>query len=156
MPRVEEMIGRQLRLLRLSRKWSQQEVADRMKPFGYTWRQSTVGKIEAAQRPLRIDELVDLAVLFEVPAAQFLEVIGPGFEWDDPEAVEHEIEKLTMDRMALQAERDHMAAEAAMLTERTAMLTAEVARIDGRLDVLARWHPAARQARKSAKGGARW
>jgi transcriptional regulator with XRE-family HTH domain len=156
MPRVEQMVGQQLRLLRQSRKWSQQEVADRMKPFGYNnWRQSTIGKIEAAQRPLRLDELVDLAVLFEVPAAQFLEVIGAGFEWDDPETVEREIEHLSVERDLVRERLDEAKAVLASAEDHMSVLRADLARIDGRLDVLARWHPAARRARKSAEGGGR-
>jgi chromosome segregation ATPase len=37
-----------------------------MKAYGYDWHQTTVGRIEAAQRPLRLNEAVDLAALFGV------------------------------------------------------------------------------------------
>jgi hypothetical protein len=36
-----------------------------MRAYGYSWRQSTIHKIETAQRPLRVNELADLATLFE-------------------------------------------------------------------------------------------
>jgi len=48
------------------RGWSQEEVADRMRPYGYDWHQTTVGRIETAQRPLRLNELIDLGRLFGV------------------------------------------------------------------------------------------
>lgn len=37
-----------------------------MKAYGYDWHQTTVGRIEAAQRPLRLNEAVDLASLYGV------------------------------------------------------------------------------------------
>ncbi len=37
-----------------------------MKAYGYDWHQVMIGRIEAAQRPLRLNEAVDLAALFGV------------------------------------------------------------------------------------------
>jgi transcriptional regulator with XRE-family HTH domain len=62
----EERAGMALRQLRLARHWSQGEVAARMAAYGYDFRQSTIAKIEAAQRPLRVRELADFASLFGV------------------------------------------------------------------------------------------
>jgi uncharacterized protein (DUF3084 family) len=43
-----------------------------MDAYGYDWHQTTVGRIESAQRPLRLNEAVHLAALFEVPAEMLL------------------------------------------------------------------------------------
>ncbi len=60
----EERAGKALRQLRLARHWSQGEVAVRMTAYGYDFHQSTIAKIEAAQRPLRVRELADFAALY--------------------------------------------------------------------------------------------
>jgi transcriptional regulator with XRE-family HTH domain len=65
-PEPEVLAGHQLRQLRLAHGWSQQEVANRMNAFGFNWQQSTVGKTETAQRPLRVNELTALAAVFDV------------------------------------------------------------------------------------------
>ena len=58
----EQLAGQQLRRLRLARDWTQEEVARRMRAAGYaSWHQTTIAKIEGAQRPLRVRELVALA-----------------------------------------------------------------------------------------------
>ena len=68
----EVTAGKRLRELRINREWSQRRVADEMAKYGYEWRQSTVGKIEAAARPLRFREAVDLAALFGVNLSTLL------------------------------------------------------------------------------------
>jgi transcriptional regulator with XRE-family HTH domain len=62
----EAQAGRALRRLRLARSWSQEEVAVRMTAYGYDFHQTTIAKIEAAQRPLRVRELADFAALYSV------------------------------------------------------------------------------------------
>ena len=65
-PDPEVQAGRALRRLRLSRNWSQEEVAGRMKAYGYDFHQTMIAKIEAAQRPLRVRELAHFAALYGV------------------------------------------------------------------------------------------
>jgi transcriptional regulator with XRE-family HTH domain len=62
----EAQVGRALRQLRLARSWSQEEVAVRMTAYGYDLHQTTIAKIEGAQRPLRVRELADFAALYGV------------------------------------------------------------------------------------------
>jgi transcriptional regulator with XRE-family HTH domain len=68
----EQIAGRKLGSLRNERGWSQAEVATHMKAYGYSWVQSTVGRIEAGQRPLRLNEVVHVAALFGVSPIEFL------------------------------------------------------------------------------------
>jgi transcriptional regulator with XRE-family HTH domain len=63
-PDPEAQAGIALRRLRRARGWSQEEVAQRMKAYGYDFHQTMIAKIEAAQRPLRVRELADFAALF--------------------------------------------------------------------------------------------
>src|ERR1700730_14260039 len=65
-PDPEVQAGRALRRLRLSKGWSQEEVARRMRSYGYDFHQTMIAKIEAAQRPLRVRELADFAALYGV------------------------------------------------------------------------------------------
>jgi transcriptional regulator with XRE-family HTH domain len=72
-PTPEELAGEEVRRLRLARRWSQEEVAKRMSAAGHSnWHQTTVGKTELASRPLRLNEAVALAGLFEVPVTQLI------------------------------------------------------------------------------------
>ena len=142
-PTAEALAGRLLRLLRESRGWSQKQVADRMRAYGYSWNQSTITRIESASRPLRLNELADLAILFGVPVSQFLEPNLPFGEEDSIEDLDREI-------ASLEVERDHLAEiriahQAALDSAREyeATAAAELARVDARLHALRRWHPQA-------------
>jgi transcriptional regulator with XRE-family HTH domain len=66
---VEAWAGARFRALRVARGWSQRHVANQMRAFGYAWGQSTIGKIEAASRPVPLNEIADLAALFGVKLA---------------------------------------------------------------------------------------
>lgn len=63
-PDPEVQAGIALRRLRTARGWSQEEVARRMKAYGYDFHQTMIAKVESAQRPLRVRELADFAALF--------------------------------------------------------------------------------------------
>lgn len=143
LPTAEELAGRLLRLLRQGRGWSQQEVAARMKRFGYNWQQSTVGKIEAAQRPLRVNELADLAIIFDIPVTQLLEpqlLLG---DEDDLRALEAEIARLEEEQKRLERELE-VAQDARRVADfREHEVGSELARVSTGLEILKRWHPAA-------------
>ena len=157
MPTSEQLAGFQVRLLRQARSWSQQDLADAMIAFGYDWSQATVTRLESATRPIRLNELVDLAALFDIPVEQFLEFPLAGFDRNDLAAAEREIEKLSTDRAELARERDAAASAQSIAAQRRDALTAEMARIDARLHVLAQWRqqwfPEASHARSPAEDG---
>lgn len=157
MPTSEQLAGFQVRLLRQARSWSQQDLADAMIAFGYDWSQATVTRLESATRPIRLNELVDLAALFDIPVAQFLEFPLAGFDQDDLAAAEREIETLTADRAELVRKRDAAAREQSIAAQRHDGLAAEVARVEARIDVLARWRqqwfPEASHAHSPTEGG---
>lgn len=147
MPTPEQLVARQVRLLRQERGWSQQEIAEKMRSYGYQWSQATVTRLESASRPIRLNELADLAALFGIPVTQFLESSGPNFEWDDLEALEREIVSVTEERDAVLAKLKEARYQAMVATEYEGATAASLARLNGRLEALMRWPRAAAEAR---------
>jgi transcriptional regulator with XRE-family HTH domain len=134
----EEQAGKALRQLRLARHWSQGEVAVRMTAYGYDFHQSTIAKIEAAQRPLRVRELADFAALYGVEIqdlvyAQTRSLSEIEQEIDDVET------RLDKDRAAAAAAiADAEAAQKAARQAEAAYQKAvsDLAVLEGRLDAL--------------------
>lgn len=75
---AEQVVGQRIKALRGIRGWSQQELAARMTASGYSWRQTTVTKTESAERPLRVNEAVQLSSVFGVPIGEFLAMTSAG------------------------------------------------------------------------------
>ncbi len=148
-PTPEQLAARQLRLLRQGRGWSQQEAAEKMRAFGYRWSQATVTRLEAATRPIRLNELTDLAALYGVPVTQLLESGAP----EDLEALEREVEKLKRERIYLADRLQQAEAVSVDASARKAELAAFMARIDVRLETLLRWHHAARDSQGAPEDG---
>jgi transcriptional regulator with XRE-family HTH domain len=66
--------GRRLRVLREERGVSQQALAAALAPLGITtWHQTTVGKIEAGSRAVRLTEALAVAELFATTVDELLE-----------------------------------------------------------------------------------
>jgi transcriptional regulator with XRE-family HTH domain len=61
---TDEQIGKNVEILR--KGLSQKDVAAAMKRRGYKWSQATMWSVEKGDRPLRLTEAVDLAVIFNV------------------------------------------------------------------------------------------
>lgn len=86
LPAPEEIVGEEVRHLRKARGWSQEELARRMVGAGFgTWHQSTVGRTETADRPLRLNEAVALAELFGTSLTGLMEPIRMSLEEIDEE-----------------------------------------------------------------------
>jgi transcriptional regulator with XRE-family HTH domain len=141
LPTPEQLVGRQVRLLRQGRGWSQQEVAEKMQAYGYQWSQATVTRLESASRPIRVNELADLARLFGVPPTQFLDSRAGDFAWDDLDALEREIEELTAERREIREHLDRQEALAEEAARGRASVAGHLARVDSRLEVLMQWVP---------------
>jgi transcriptional regulator with XRE-family HTH domain len=134
-PDPEAQVGRALRQLRLSRNWSQEEVAVRMTVYGYDFHQTTIAKIEGAQRPLRVRELADFAALYGV---EVQDLVHPptGSLLEIEQEITEVTAKLTTARTVLAAAAQRLAssrqAVSAAEAGRQAAL-AEVAVLEGRL-----------------------
>jgi transcriptional regulator with XRE-family HTH domain len=155
LPTREQIVGRRLRLLRQERSWSQPDLVEKVRPFGYEWSQATVTRLEGATRPIRLNELVDLAALFEIPLEKLLEPLEPGAAWDDPGATEREIASLTQERDALKEKLDEAQYLVMAAAAHEGDLNAQLARINGRLGTLMRWHSQAAEQPGDAPEGSR-
>jgi transcriptional regulator with XRE-family HTH domain len=134
----EEQAGKALRQLRQARNWSQQEVAARMRAYGYDFQQTTIAKIEAAQRPLRVRELADFAALYGVGVQEL--VYAPTLTLPElDQEIEDVAAQLREARAASAATaQDVEAARAAARDAETAnqAALANLAVLTGRLDAL--------------------
>jgi transcriptional regulator with XRE-family HTH domain len=115
-PDPEVQAGRALRRMRLSRDWSQEEAARRMQAYGYDFHQTTIAKIEAAQRPLRVRELADFAALYGVEIQDL--IYPPSGSLED---VAREITGLELQRASAES---RVASNAHLVQERRAALAA--------------------------------
>lgn len=79
---VDVYFRKQLRQERERRSWSQAEVAKRLSDNGLQMYATTVAKIEAGERAVRIDEAAGIADLLEVPLDSLLgrQASGPSRE----------------------------------------------------------------------------
>jgi transcriptional regulator with XRE-family HTH domain len=90
----EAAAGQAVREARKGNGWTQQRLADEMNTaYGYSWGQSTIGKIETSEpsqrRPLRVRELVHLAAVLGVPLGQLL--VDPAAVARSPEELDQDI-----------------------------------------------------------------
>jgi transcriptional regulator with XRE-family HTH domain len=138
-PNPEELAGEEVRRLRLARRWSQEEVARRMSATGHSnWHQTTVGKTELATRPLRLNEAVALAGLFEVPVTQLIAPITLKAEEIQAEldAVEDRWAELQQAYRDAQAQQERAAETAAAARAAAADAANELGRFQARLNYL--------------------
>jgi transcriptional regulator with XRE-family HTH domain len=68
----EYWVSRRVRELRETRGWSQTELAERLKPYGFDMHQTTVAKLERGGRPIRVNEAAALADVFQVGLGELL------------------------------------------------------------------------------------
>jgi transcriptional regulator with XRE-family HTH domain len=139
-PTPEELAGEELRRLRLARRWSQEELARRMSAAGHgNWHQTTVGKTEAAARPLRLNEAVALAGLFEVPVTQLIAPITLKAEdvQAELETIEDRWAELQQRHADAQSEQERAVAAAAQAQAAAADAANQLGRFRARLDYLA-------------------
>ena len=115
-----------------------------MRAYGYDWSQAIVTRLEAATRPTRLNELADLALLFEVPAMELLGFAAP----EDFDAAEREIGELLTMHTRLREQFSHahslvlaLQEKAASAQQDEAETAAALLRIDARIEVLASRHP---------------
>jgi transcriptional regulator with XRE-family HTH domain len=65
----EQQAGAKIKTRRAELGMSQEQLANEMRRLGHPWHQTTVVKTEAAGRPLRLNELTDLARILRVRAS---------------------------------------------------------------------------------------
>lgn len=62
---VEKCLATAVRSLRQERGWTQEQLAARLAVYGFVMHQTTIAKLEAAERPIRLNEAAALAAIFE-------------------------------------------------------------------------------------------
>ncbi|MFE3475721.1 helix-turn-helix domain-containing protein [Streptomyces bacillaris] len=82
------LVAAQLREARRESGWSQQSLAEAMGAFGFAWRQTTVAKAEAADRPLLFTEVLALSQILIKPVEYFFE---------KPDAIQMAVEESARD-----------------------------------------------------------
>lgn len=118
---TEHLFGALVRWFREDRGWSQRELARRLAAVGWTApepTQSVVARIEAATRPLRLNEAPLIAHALGVPLMDLMPDHIDQYEIDDTERVhrqraidiEKAAEQITAAESALQAARAQLAA----------------------------------------------
>lgn len=80
MPNPELLVGLRVRQLRQALGWSQEQVAKRLLEFGVSMHQTTIAKIEAAARPIRVNEAYVLAKILNVSLEDLLQYTPDGAE----------------------------------------------------------------------------
>ncbi|GAA2348787.1 hypothetical protein GCM10009854_27790 [Saccharopolyspora halophila] len=71
--RPERALGESLKELRTAGGMSQEYIATMMSRAGFSWRQTTVAKTEAGNRPVRLDEAAALALHFGVSVNELID-----------------------------------------------------------------------------------
>lgn len=74
----ERILGAKIRHLREERGWSQSDLARRLSELGLDLHQTTIAKMEAGRRPLRVSEAVAVAQAFKLPANALFWLPVPG------------------------------------------------------------------------------
>lgn len=64
---LEQAMCDQFRRLREERGWSQTELSTRLASFGIDMHQTTIAKVEAGKRPLRVSEMFGFSHAFGLP-----------------------------------------------------------------------------------------
>lgn len=102
----ETTFGRNVRKLREAHGLSQAEFGRRLAAFGFPMLQSTVTKLEAGRRPIRVNEGGAIAAFFDVPLRQLLGEHGlDGITVPPPSLQEQKVEELH--RLVTQARMVH-------------------------------------------------
>lgn len=71
---IEKALCQKLKALREGKGWSQAELASRLNDVGYDFHQTTIAKLEAGKRPLRVAELYAFSFAFRMPVQALISV----------------------------------------------------------------------------------
>lgn len=130
----EETVGANIKVLRAQRGLTQAELAEAMRGLGHSWGQTTAAKTEAADRPLRLNEIADLA---QVLGVRIPDLVSSNTDWalrsivstvdmyaSQTKRLESDIEELTQQ---LEAKKQSLEETRKLIEE----LHAEYSRVNG-------------------------
>ena len=98
----ERILGTRVRALREGADMTQGQLAERMTMAGFSMHQTAIGKIEANQRPVTVNEAVVLATLLGVTLPDLL--ADPDLT-EEEAGLREEMQKVITERQAIQRER---------------------------------------------------
>lgn len=136
----EQALGDRVRELRLARGLSQEALAQLMSAAGHSWHQTTAAKTEASARPIRVNEVVDLAHIFRVDPSDLLS----SSHFTDPglhrlPTVDQLLARLQLDRAKqrteqLRARRHELESELSAAKAHMAAVQANVTKLHNEID----------------------
>lgn len=88
---IEDRVGAAIRSSRVAGGMSQAELATRLRDVGFAVQQSTIAKIEAGTRPIRVAELRAIAVGLRVP---WITLMLQGDDLNEDDASDSEVQRL--------------------------------------------------------------
>lgn len=100
---IERFIGAKVRQLREERSCSQADLARKLAEVGWAMHQTTISKVEAGSRPIRVADVYAFAEVLGVPAASFFFAIQP--DGEEPAADELRDRLMAADQAAQEAEQ---------------------------------------------------
>jgi transcriptional regulator with XRE-family HTH domain len=124
-----------IKALRAKAGLTQAELAEAMQGLGHSWIQTTAAKTEAADRPLRLNEVADLA---KILGLRVPELVSTKNDWD-LRVIQEQLERWNVHVMRLTAEIEELNHQVAAKTQaleeaqkRIQELQAELAQVDGK------------------------
>ena len=143
----EQRVGQRIRDRRTTLGLSQASLANAMRALGYpNWRQAIVAKTEAAERPLRVNEITDLAHALGVTVGDLL-AASPQSELERAAAL-MQLLRARDDIQRLEHQHNELNTQAAQTTSELAHARVLAREAEGRLHALGlveiggRWAPA--------------
>jgi transcriptional regulator with XRE-family HTH domain len=101
---AEEHVGENIKYWRTKLGLTQAELANAMRGLGHSWIQTTVAKTEAADRPLRVNEVADLAHILGVHVPH---LVSSPSDWER-EAIQVTLEGYLGHALRLKSEIDEL------------------------------------------------
>lgn len=73
-----EIVARSIKRLRVTAELTQEGLAEHMQKLGFvTWKRITVAEVESGKRRLGLEEMIGIAILFQVPLGHLLGSFNP-------------------------------------------------------------------------------
>jgi transcriptional regulator with XRE-family HTH domain len=132
---AEARVGAQLKAMRAKLGLTQAELAEAMQGLGHSWMQTTVAKTEAADRPVRLNEVADLAKILGVSLPH---LVSSETDWKAG-VIQGQLDRWWAHAMRLKAEVDELDRQVAAKTQafeeaekRVRELETELAQVNGK------------------------
>src|ERR1035437_6330255 len=114
---LEAIVASNVRTLREGRSLSQQQLGSDLSVHGVGMHQTTVAKLEAGAKPLRLNEVAAIAAYFEVPIESLWEPTGVKLREHEETVLLVQINAVKAASVEARAELERTTAELALATE---------------------------------------